>query len=129
MEDFSINAIRVSEMSDFKDDPDKENLHNEINWEKTRELQSMPKYKRFREWCVANGVFNPSVEYPVAFGKHGHLVGMCAARDVPPMTAFLYIPWELLINGPNIRKRSPELGALFDQHPDILTKHLNADYL
>ena len=43
-------------------------------------------------------MFNPSVEYPVAFGKHGHLVGMCAARDVPPMTGFLYIPQTIMLN-------------------------------
>ncbi len=89
----------------------------------------MPKYLRFREWCKTNGVFNPSVEYPVAFGKHGHLVGMCAARDVPPMTAFLYIPWNLLINAPNIRERSPEMGSLFDHHPELFFEHENAEYI
>ena len=78
---------------------------------------------------MANGVFNPSVEYPVAFGKHGHLVGMCAARDFPPMTAFLYMPWELLINEANIRKRSPEMATLYDKHPEIFKRHYDAEYL
>ena len=74
-------------------------------------------------------MFNPSVEYPVAFGKHGHLVGMCAARDVPPMTAFLYMPWDLLINEANIRKRSPEMAELYDKHPEIFKRHYDAEYL
>ena len=74
-------------------------------------------------------MFNPSVEYPVAFGKHGHLVGMCAARDVPPMTAFIYIPWELTINEKNVRKRSPEMAELYDKHPEIFKTHYDAEYL
>ena len=43
-------------------------LFTYINVEKTQQLQSMPKYARFNEWLVANGVEHPSVEYPVAFG-------------------------------------------------------------
>ena len=96
-QNYDLDLIRGRELSDFKEDPDKENLHHEINWEKTNELQAMPKYRRFKQWCDENGIFNPSVSYPVAFGKHGHLVGMCAARDIPPMTAFLYIPWKILV--------------------------------
>ena len=85
-----------------------------MNWEKTHELQAMPKYKRFREWCRDNGIFNPSVEYPVAFGKHGQLVGMCAARDIPPMTAFAYIPWSMLITDDNICKWCPYLAEFYN---------------
>ena len=51
MEELKIDSIRARELSDFLEDPDKENLHHEINWEKTKELQAMPKYQRFREWC------------------------------------------------------------------------------
>ena len=89
----------------------------------------MPKYQKFREWCRVNGIFNPSVEYPVAFGKHGHLVGMCAARDIPPMTAFIYIPWHLLITDENIRKRTPLLHSLFENHPELFKKYYDAEYL
>lgn len=39
-----------------------------------------------------NGAKYPSVEYPVAFGKDGSLVGMAAREDVPPLKVFLYIP-------------------------------------
>ena len=35
---FNIDHLRTSEMTDFKNDPDKENLHFGINWEKTRAL-------------------------------------------------------------------------------------------
>ena len=47
----NLDLIRGRELSDFKEDPDVENIHHEINWERTRELQAMPKYQRFREWC------------------------------------------------------------------------------
>lgn len=57
------------------------------------------------------------------------MVGMCAARDVPPMTSFLYVPYDLLINVPNIRKRSPEMCKLYDDHPEIFKKHIDADFL
>ena len=35
-----IEYLRAHKMHDFLDDPDPENLHFGINWEKTRELQS-----------------------------------------------------------------------------------------
>ena len=38
MEELKIDSIRARELSDFLEDPDKENLHHEINWEKTKEL-------------------------------------------------------------------------------------------
>ena len=54
---------------------------------------------------------------------------MSAARDVPPMTSFLYIPTNLLINEPNIRKRSPEISKLYDDHPEVFKKHYDAEFL
>ena len=124
-----LDLLRVPSMTDFKQDPDAENLHIGINWERTRELQAMPKYKAFKAWLEENGVFNPSVAYPVAFGKHGHLVGMCAARDIPPMTAFLYVPHEIMINEQNARRRCPEIGKLFDDHPEVFKRHYDAEYM
>ena len=44
MVEFNIEQLRTKEMSDFKNDPDKEDMHFGINWEKTRKLQAMPKY-------------------------------------------------------------------------------------
>jgi hypothetical protein len=37
------------------------------------------------------------VDYPVAFGKHGQLIGMAASKDVPPLKAFLSVPHKLII--------------------------------
>ena len=72
---------------------------------------------------------NPSVEYPAAFGKQGQLVGMLAARDVPPMTAFLYIPQKIMINEANARIHNPRIGEIFDKHPNLFKTHLDAEYL
>ena len=40
MSELDINNLLTKEMGDFVDDPDRENLHFGINWEKTRELQA-----------------------------------------------------------------------------------------
>ena len=44
VEDLDIESLRPCEMTDFKNDPDRENLPNTINWEATRALQAQPKY-------------------------------------------------------------------------------------
>jgi len=31
------------------------------------------------------------VDYPVAFGPEG-LIGMCARKDIPPLSSYLFIP-------------------------------------
>ena len=116
-------------MTDFINDPDAQNLHFGRNEEKTQELQSQERYREFKQWLDDNGVINPSVEYPVCFGKSGQLVGMGALRDIPPMTAFLYIPQELLINRDNIRIRSPHIEKLFIDHPEVFIEHIDAEYL
>jgi hypothetical protein len=62
------------------------------NVEETKRLRELPKYKLFKEWCEQNGVLHPGVDYPVAFGKRGELIGMAAAKDLTPCEAFLYVP-------------------------------------
>jgi hypothetical protein len=42
---------------------------------------------------------------------------MAAKKDVPPMTAFLYVPFKVIICDHNIRKRNPEVAKVFDAHP------------
>lgn len=42
---------------------------------------------------------------------------MAAKKDVPPMTAFLYVPFNVIICDHNIRKRNPEVAKVFDAHP------------
>ena len=44
---------------------------------------------------------------------------MGALGDIPPMTAFLYIPQELLINEETIKIKSPEFEKLYKRHPEI----------
>ena len=54
---------------------------------------------------------------------------MCASRDIPPMTAFLYIPWTILVTDQNIRKRNPELNTLYERHPALFKRHYDAEYI
>ena len=54
---------------------------------------------------------------------------MAAARDVPPSTAFLYVPQELQINKHTIKARAPELWEVYEKHPEIFKKHYDSEYL
>ena len=54
---------------------------------------------------------------------------MGASSDVPPMTAFLYIPRELLINRETIKIRSPEIDRIFTKHPELFKSHNDAEHL
>ncbi len=38
----------------------------------------MKKYKDFDVWLRYNGAKFPAVDYAVAFGKNGELIGLCA---------------------------------------------------
>ena len=62
------------------------------NKEVSEKLRQQPKYVAFKKWCDQNGILYSGVEFPAAFGTNGQLIGMAAARDVPPSTAFLYVP-------------------------------------
>lgn len=66
----------------------------------------MPKYANFNKWLTDNGVKHPGVDYPVAFGKHGQLIGMAARKDLPPMKAFLYVPFNLIITENTVMRSS-----------------------
>jgi hypothetical protein len=105
-----VEILRVCEILEFSDKINEDrgrqedlfyqtmlDLLSHINWERTRYLQSLPKYVAFKEWLEKNGVKYPSVEYPVAFGRNGELVGMAAKEDVPPLKAFLFVPHRLII--------------------------------
>jgi hypothetical protein len=50
----------------------------------TNELKSQEKFKAFHEWLKEHGAKYPAVDYPVAFGKNGELVGLAAKKDIPP---------------------------------------------
>jgi hypothetical protein len=48
-------------------------------------------------------VLHPGVDFPAAFGLKGELVGMAASKDLPPLSAFLYVPFSLHINKHTIK--------------------------
>jgi len=53
---------------------------------------------------------------------------MAAKKDVPPMTAFLYVPFKVIICDHNIRKRNYEVAKVFDAHPEFFKTHKDAEY-
>lgn len=53
---------------------------------------------RFLAWCDKFGVRRDSVEWPVAFGKEGKLLGVMAKRDIGLHEAFIYVPVNICIN-------------------------------
>lgn len=63
-----------------------------VNQEATAELKSKQVYQNFLKWLDDNGAKFPNVDYPVAFGRNGELIGLCAKEDIPPWKAFLFIP-------------------------------------
>ena len=99
------------------------------NEELTVELKNQTKYVELKKWLDENGVLYPGVEYPVAFGRNGELIGMAASRDIPPMTAFVFVPQALHINEDNIRARAPYMGELFDRRTDLFKTHEDAIYM
>ena len=44
------------------------------------------------------------------------------------MTAFLYVPIELVISEHNLRKRNPTISELYDKHPELFKTHRDAEY-
>jgi len=85
-----------------------------IDWEKTRELQDLPKFKRFHQWLKENGARYDSIEYPVVFGKQGGLIGIAAKRNIGSEEAYIYIPTKLIINDDKIYKS--EIGFIIKRH-------------
>jgi hypothetical protein len=89
----------------------------------------MPKYIAFNQWCDHNGILRPGVDFPAAFGLQGQLIGMAAAKDLPPGTAFLYVPQEMQINRHTIKARSPEIVNMFERHAAEFKKHYDSEYM
>lgn len=55
---------------------------------------------------------------------------MAAAKDLPPSTAFLYVPTDLHINKHTVKARSPDLwNDVYLKHPEIFSKHYDYQYL
>jgi len=72
-------------------------------------------------------VRHPGVDYPVAFGREGQLVGMAARKDLSPMTAFLYVPYKLIITEASVM-RSP-IAHIVLKHPEVFKQHYDSEYL
>jgi len=53
---------------------------------------------RFNAWCKKYGIKSPSLEWPVAYGKDGHLVGVRANRDIGPCESYVYVPANCTLN-------------------------------
>ena len=55
---------------------------------------------------------------------------MAAAKDLPPCTSCLQVPYELHINKHTIKVRAPDLWAdVYEIHPEIFVKHYDYEYL
>ena len=98
-----------------------------INWEKTRELQAMPKFINFHKLLKEHKVRYDSIEYPVAFGKSGDLLGIAAKRPIGPEEAYLYIPNDIIINDDKIF--NSEVAHIIRRHADVFEEHADSEYL
>lgn len=99
----------------------------EINWEKTRELQALPKFVNFHKWLKEHGARYDSIEYPVAFGQSGDLLGIAAKRPIGPEEAYLYIPNKLIINEEKIW--TSDIADIVERHADVFEEHADSEYL
>lgn len=90
-------------------------------------MQKEERFIKFHEWLKANGVHYDSIEYPVAFGKDGALVGLAAKRDIGAGEAYLFIPNKIIINDEKILKS--EIGFIIKKHKDVFEEHHDGEYL
>jgi hypothetical protein len=52
---------------------------------------------------------------------------MAASKDIPPQTAFLYVPQHIIITEMTVR--NSKIGDLILKHPEIFKDHYDAEYL
>ena len=118
MVDYLVNELdKRLEIEDMK----------EINWEKTRELQALPKFVNFHKWLKEHEVKYDSIEYPVAFGKNGDLLGIAAKRPIGPEEAYLYVPNKIIINEDKVW--ASDIAFIIKRHSDVFDEHADAEYL
>lgn len=86
----------------------------EINWEVTRRIQKEEKYVRFNEWAKKYGIVCPSIEWPVAYGQKGELIGVRARKDIGLMESYIYVPCKVTINEEQFKRSW--IGEIYDNH-------------
>ena len=98
-----------------------------INREVTDAMQKEEKFVLFHKWLNENGVRYDSIEYPVAFGKNGDLVGLAARRKIGAGEAYIFIPNKMIINDEKIN--NSELGFIIKKHKEVFEDHADGEYL
>lgn len=66
------------------------------------------------------------MEYPVAFGPNGLLIGFAAAKDLEANEVYMELPESSVVNRTYVMKTP--LGALIKKHPEIFEKHEEDDF-
>ena len=87
----------------------------------------IPKFVNFHKWLKANGARYDSIEYPVAFGKNGDLIGIAAKRPIGSEEAYIFIPNKMIISDEKILKS--EIGHIILRHEDVFKEHADGEYL
>eukprot|EP00347_Sterkiella_histriomuscorum_P010279 403376910 len=124
----NLDLLRVCETLENSTTNDEDrDLLTFIHHEKTNKLRQQEKYVNFQKWLEDNGVLHPGVDYPVAFGRQGQLIGMAARKDIPPQKAFLFVPQRLMIS--EVTVRNSKIAPLLSKHPEIFKHHQDAEYL
>ena len=78
--------------------------------------QHKAKCKVFMDWCGANGVVGPKIEYPAYF--EGGLVGARATAAIEHREAFLKIPFKMLMTVHDAQNH-PVLGKIIEENPHL----------
>ena len=81
--------------------------------------------KVFNDWCFANGVVQPKVEYPAYF--EGGLVGMRATAPIQHREAFVSIPYKMLMTV-DAAQRHPILGRIIDENSHLFGEDEKGDW-
>ena len=108
------------EVIDLKDDG-KVQVTSLVDWK----VEHGRKCEVFNEWCRANGVVMPKLEYPAYF--EGGLVGMRATAPIEHREAFLSIPYKMLMTV-DAAQRHPVLGRIIADNPHLFSEEEKGDW-
>ncbi|CDW71222.1 UNKNOWN [Stylonychia lemnae] len=74
-----------------------------VNKVATQELKKNPKYTRFQDWCIEQGINMERIDYPCAYGPSGFLVGVGTSQQIKKGEWTLRIPCRSRIDYETIR--------------------------